>query len=95
MAQVQARIRSTRGARYNGMIEGASGATHGEANGMRDMRERVHIRQMADKRFEFTVDGDGELYAFVCINGCINAMVHVPLIHEWEAEGGPRQRLLH
>ena len=72
MAQVQASIRSTRGVRYNGMIEGASGATHGEANGMRDMR------------FEFTVDGDGELYAFVCINGCINAMAHVPLIHEWE-----------
>ena len=57
------------GAHYSGVVENTDGAIQGEANGMCDMRERVHIEQAADNRFEFVVDGSDKPYAFVSING--------------------------
>ena len=54
-------------AQYNSVIKGADGVTQGEANGMCDMRERVHIEQAADNRFEFVFDGSDKPYAFVSI----------------------------
>lgn len=69
VARARAPSQPARSAHHNSVIKGTDGVTQGEANGMRDMPERVHIQQTTDNRFEFVVDCGDKPYAFVSISG--------------------------